>query len=131
MRRQAGFTLVSAIFLMVVLVMLGSALVTLSATQQVSSAQQVQAVRAGYAARAGIEWALGKIAAGGCPAGPTTLTPGGSLAGFSIAVTCAGAGHLQADGSTRLHYTVDSIATSGVYGSVDYVRRHVQARLDG
>lgn len=126
---QRGFTLVSAIFLMVVLVVLASSLVTLAAVQHVSSAQQIQALRADHAARAGIEWALGRIAGGACPAGPTSLAPGGSLAGFTVTVSCAAATHLLADGATQVHYTVDAVATSGNYGSVDYVRRHVQARL--
>lgn len=127
--RQRGFTLVSAIFLMVVLVILASSLVTLAAVQQVSSAQQLQALRADQAARAGIEWALGRIATGACPPGPTTLAPGGALAGFGVSVRCAAATHLLADGATQVHYTVDSVASYGAYGSVDYVRRHVQARL--
>lgn len=129
MRRARGFTLVSAVFLTVVLVALGVSLMTLSSVQHTTSAQQVQAARAGYAVRAGIEWAVAQAATpAGCPAGPTSFTPGGSLHSFTVTVTCAQATHDVA-GAAQPYYVVDVTAQSGAYGSPDYVQRRGQAKV--
>ena len=55
--REAGFSLVTAIFLLVILASLGAFIVTVAGVQQTSSALDVQGTRAYQAARAGIEWA--------------------------------------------------------------------------
>ncbi len=53
---QAGFSLISALFLLVVIAALGTFATTLLVTQQHSIALNVQGVRAYHAARSGIEW---------------------------------------------------------------------------
>jgi len=53
---QRGFSIVTAIFLIVVLGLLGVFIVTVVGMQQQSQALDVQGVRAYHAARAGIEW---------------------------------------------------------------------------
>ena len=53
---QSGFSLVTAIFLLVILASLGAFIVTISGVQQTSSALDVQGSRAYQAARSGIEW---------------------------------------------------------------------------
>jgi MSHA biogenesis protein MshP len=128
-KRSAGFTLVSAIFLMVVLVVLSVSLVTLSSVQHTTAAQQLQTSRATYAARTGVEWAVQK-AQGGCPAGPTTLTPGGTLSGFTVSVTCTATDHTL-PGGTQQYYVVDVTATAGTYGGPDYVSRRIQSKVLG
>lgn len=59
--RQRGFTIVSAIFILVVLAALGAFIVNVSTNQQIGSALDVQGVRAYQAARAGIEWGIYKV----------------------------------------------------------------------
>jgi MSHA biogenesis protein MshP len=88
-RRQAGFSLVTGIFLLVILAALGAFLVTVSGLFQVSSALDIQGARAYQAARAGIEWgAFQSLRNGVCPA-PTNLTFAGTgLADFTTTVTC-------------------------------------------
>lgn len=136
MKRAAGFTLVSAIFLVVVLSALGVSLVTLSSVANTTGAQNLQAVRAGYAARAGIEWAV-NMAATACPAGPTSLTLDGALAGFTVAVTCTQSTHSLPSNNvalasySQLYYIVDVTATSGTYGNPDFVMRKAQAKVLG
>ena len=133
MTRERGFTLVSAVFLTVVLVALGASLVSISAVQQTTSAQQLQAVRANYAARAGLEWAIGKATAPGVCAGTTTLpagTLGGQLASFAVTVQCTQTSH-DIDGTATSFYTVDVTVESGNYGSPDFVLRRVQAKVGG
>jgi len=93
---QRGFSLVSAIFLLIVLAGLAAAMVNVSVMQHTSAALDVQGTRAYQAARAGVEWGLYStlIAGGGtCPAGPTSFSPAApTLGGFSVTVTCINRG---------------------------------------
>lgn len=102
MNRPHGFAIVSAIFILVVLAMLGAFILNISASQHVGSALDVQGVRAYQSARAGIEWGLYQVQssngfddatpnARACPAATTSFAlPAGAtvLAGFTVTVTC-------------------------------------------
>lgn len=55
---HAGFAIVTAIFLLVVLAALGVGMMVFSTSQHAESAYDLQGARAYQAARAGIEWAL-------------------------------------------------------------------------
>ena len=57
-KMQKGFSLITAIFLLVVLGGLGAVMMTFFSAQQQSSAQDVLGSRAYPAARAGIEWSV-------------------------------------------------------------------------
>ena len=134
--RARGFTLVSAIFLMVVLVILGVSLVTISSVEHTSAAQQLQAMRATYAARAGAEWAAAK--ANGPPPNncaawpsPATLNPGGALSGFTVTVTCTSSSTHLLGATPQTYYVADIVAQSGTYGSVDFAQRRVQTKVLG
>ncbi len=100
-RTVRGFSLITAIFLIVILAALGAFMVTFTSLQQTTVQADVLGVRAYYAARAGIDWALyraldpentiapGAAAFAPCPVTTPTLTGlGGSLAPFSVTVTC-------------------------------------------
>jgi MSHA biogenesis protein MshP len=132
--RARGFSLVSAIFLMVVLVILGVSLVTISSVQQTTSAQLLQATRAQYAARAGAEWAAAQAASGTWCPGPgtetTTFTLPAPLDGFTAAVECTRATHTL-DGATRQVFVVTVTVTAGAWGSPDYVRRVLRTKVLG
>lgn len=134
--RNEGFALVTAIFLLVVLATLSVALVTISGVAHTTSAQHIQSVRANYAVRAGLEWAASQAAAA-CPPGPTTFTPGGVLDGFTVSVSCTRSGHtlptvdVTLPKATQQYYVVDVAATSGSYGSPDFVLRKGQGKVLG
>ena len=136
MRKAAeGFSLVSAIFMMVVLVILGVSLVTISSVQQTTAAQMLQVARANYAARTGAEWAAAQANSGTWCPGPaypaeTTFTLPAPVSGFSVTVSCTRTVHTL-DAATRQYFVVDVTATSGVYGSVDYVRRKLRTKVLG
>ena len=136
-KSQQGFSLVTAIFLLVVLGSLGAMMVTFFTAQQQSSALDVLGSRAYQAARAGIEWAAYNVESqtagtqwAGCP-GTQGLTPGGTLAAFSVSVTCTTASFVEG-GTTIYIYNIVSTA-SGVnnapVGSPDYVERVISAQL--
>jgi MSHA biogenesis protein MshP len=145
--RQAGFALVSAIFLLVILAGLGVAMVRLSTMQHQDSALDVQGVRAYQAARAGIEWGIFQRAANPTicsDAGVTTsFTPVGStFTGFVVTVTCTTNNALGgvSTQSVVIDSTACNIPTAGGAcprdrtaspppASADFVQRTVQARL--
>jgi MSHA biogenesis protein MshP len=62
--REAGFTIVQAVFVLVVLGMLGAYMVTMSTVQQATSTQALMQARAYQAARAGLEWGIVKAPEG-------------------------------------------------------------------
>ncbi|WP_205617013.1 hypothetical protein [Pelomicrobium methylotrophicum] len=83
----------AAVFLVVVLALLGAAVVTVFGLQQTASSLDLQGARALRAAQAGIEWGMYQVlvAQGGnaCPASPQNLTFGGTLSAFTVTVECA------------------------------------------
>ncbi|MFH0935175.1 MAG: agglutinin biogenesis protein MshP, partial [Pseudomonadota bacterium] len=91
-RIQQGFSLVSAIFLLVVLAGLGVAMVSISTTQNQGLAMDVMGSRAYQAASAGIEWAAYNIASNPGVPGANAFGPvagnalGGNLSEFEVAV---------------------------------------------
>jgi len=97
---QRGASLVTAIFLLVVLASLAVAMVTLSTTQQAASNLDLQGSRAYLAARAGAEWGVYQVTRNitPCPAGAPglrtlTFPAGASLSGFSVTVRCLRVDH--------------------------------------
>lgn len=132
MNAQRGFSLVSAIFMMVVLVILGASLVTISSVQHTTAAQLLQVARANYAARAGAEWAAAQAGSGAWCAAPATTSFAlpAPLDGFTIEVSCTRANH-AISASTLQYFVVDVTATSGTYGSLDYVRRKLRTKVTG
>ena len=127
---QRGFAIVAAIFLVVVLAALGAFMLTFSTVQHITSAQDVQGTRAYQAARTGIEWGAYQVLINSsCPA-PTSLTPGGTQAGFSVAVQCNSSfGPYSEGGNTVNMYQITSTASQGTLGSATYVERQLQATI--
>ncbi len=85
-----GVTLVSAIFLLVVLSGLGIALVSLSTSQEKASSLDLLGVQAYMAARSGLEWGLFQALqnGGACAASQTFQVPVGAPSTFSVTVQC-------------------------------------------
>ncbi|CAN5905379.1 hypothetical protein BH11PSE12_BH11PSE12_33010 [soil metagenome] len=131
--QQRGFSIVSAIFLLVVMASLGAVMLTFSSVQQATSAQDLEGTRAYQAARAGIEFGLYQVLT---PAGvatcgsTTTLTWGGSLAAFNddIQFSCSA---VFTEGATTITvYTITSTAhTSGAPGNSRYIERQLRATV--
>ena len=137
---QAGFTLASAIFLIVALAALGAFAVTVSGLNQSSSALDLQGARAYQAARAGIEWgayqtlqnSAGAFATAcntatyAAPTSQSLSGLGGTLASFTVTVTC-GSSSTSEGSATVVVYQVVSTATGG--GGAFQVERQLQATL--
>lgn len=87
--RQAGVSLVTAIFLLVVLSALGAAIVSLSAGQQISSALDLTGTRAYEAARSGVEVGLFQnTQAGQCAPQVSLVPPAPTMGAFTVTVRC-------------------------------------------
>lgn len=126
---QRGFSIVTAIFLLVILAALGAFMLTISTSQHMSSALDIQGTKAFRAARAGIEWGVAsvKASATACYAtNPTTLT----IDGHSVTVTCTMNSYDEA-GTTRYIFWLESTAkTGGNVGGLTYVERTVNAFVE-
>ena len=142
---QRGFSIVTAIFLIVVLALLGVFIVSVVGIQQSSQQIDLQGVRAYQAARAGIEWAafqvldpnnaLNPVPPGtcatlpACPAPSTTLPAlAGSLSPFTVTVTCGETATTEGNREIRV-FAIVSTATTGTVGTPGYINRQVQATL--
>ncbi len=148
-RSESGFSLVTAIFLLVVLAGLGAAMVTFFTTQQQSLAKDVLGSRAYQAARVGLEWAVYEIEQtpqtvpatlwAACPGALATVAnfPTGNLAGtlapFNVVVRCSSLPFTEgAAGPTIYIYDITSTATGvngAAAGSADYVERVMTIRM--
>jgi MSHA biogenesis protein MshP len=132
---QQGFSIITAIFLLVVLAFLGVAMVTFSTTQHQTVAMDVMGSRAYQAARAGVDWGAYQVLrnGGGCAA--TTTLPAGTLLGtlsqFNVSVTCGSvaASEVTATSGTVTVYSLSSTATFGTLGQPSYVERQIQITI--
>lgn len=132
--REAGFSLIAAVFLIVVLAALGAFAVRVAMSQYQSEDLHLLQARAQAAAEAGIEYganlALQHVPPT-CLGGKTLPLSQGALKGFVVTVTCNATTH-QIYSSTPpaglRPYTVYGLAARasyGTYGKPDYVARSV------
>ncbi len=126
--RQAGFSLVPALFLLVVLAALGLVAVRLAAVQQQTVVLAMQSGRAYAAARTGIQWsAYQALNNASCAAASINLTEGG-LAGFTVETDCSSTSHAEGPNTVNV-YVIDAFAWSGSYGNPDYVSRRMRSTV--
>ena len=130
-RRIGGFAIVSALFIIVALAVLGAFIAVISGGQQIGSTYDLNGSRAYYAARAGAEWgAAGVIGGAACP---STTPP--ALNGMTISVLCektasgdaveAGLGTIWTITSTACNQPAGG-ACPGNAGGANYVERRVR-----
>ena len=134
--RQRGFTLVTAIFIIVILATLVGYMVSLSGTQRATSLLALQGTRAYEGAHSGIEWGIQQAfttPATMCSAAPGS-TPtnfalsGPGLTGFSVTVTCDYTTHTEKSTTLSVYHLI-ALAEYGSYGSPDYVSRQLEATV--
>lgn len=131
-QRERGFSLVAAIFLIVVLAGLAAFAVQVTMSQSQGANLELLEARAQAAADAGIEYAANRAlkAPGWCSA-PTSPPPlllnTQGLKGYVVQVSCApSTGHLispPAAGTSYTVYALKATATYGAYGQPGFVSR--------
>ena len=134
-RRQHGFSIVAAIFILVVLAALAGFIVSVTTTQNLTFAQDVQGARALQAARAGAEYGVARwlsatpSAAADCVAGSTTVSLAGTpLPAFDVPVTVA---PTTAGGVDFCSITARAVATGTTVGTHAYIEREIQVIVEG
>lgn len=139
---QRGFSLVTAIFLLVVLASLGAVMMTFFTAQQQSSALDVMGARAYQASRAGIEWGAYQVLPNSAAAFATSCRPptgavsqvlpalGGTLSSFTVTVGCTATAHSEATATVTIYQVNSVAATQGLAaGNPDYVERQMTVTI--
>jgi MSHA biogenesis protein MshP len=138
--RQQGFALVAAIFIIVVLAMLGVMMVTIGGIQRATTSAAVLGARAYHAARTGVEWgihgALNNTVAtcGNSPSPPNPPTTNNfnlsvnGLNGFTVTVVCGYTEHRELNNPYNI-YVITATATFGAFGSDSYVSRTLRTTV--
>lgn len=131
MRPERGFSLVAALFLMVIGSLLVIAMSRLSTVQSGTSSLAIQQARALQAARAGLEWGIVRAGAG-CTASPTALnTAGSGFDEFRLEVSCRSQVYDAGTPSAFTLYWVTATAQNGDPGvRPDYAYRQLTATLE-
>jgi MSHA biogenesis protein MshP len=125
-RAQRGFSLVAALFLIVVVAALGAFAVRIGMGQQQTVNLALLSARALAAANSGIEYgAYQALNASNCASATLNLTEAG-LSGFTVAVTCSASAHSESGGTVDV-YRIEATASLGTYGMPDFVSRRVFA----
>ena len=120
---QKGFTLVQAVFIIVVLALLGAAMVQLIRVQTSTGIMALQGARAYHAARSGLEWGAARASAGESCSGYMPIE------GFDVAVDCENPFSFNEAGQDYVVYNINASAEFGTYGDVSYVSRQLQMRI--
>lgn len=137
---QRGFSIVSAIFLVVILSAMGVFMMRMVTVQHVTVAQDIQSIRAYQAARAGLEWGIFRT---GIPSGTKgTTCPNGAasssivmpalsndLSGFTVTVTCQVQIFSEDSAGDLAIFTITSTASSGQIGTPERIERRLEVRI--
>jgi len=128
MSGMRGFSLISTLFLLVVVSSLAAYMVSLATAQHTASALSAQYSRARYAAASGLEWVAYEIHSnpGACPPVPTSFT----AEGFSIVLKACARNAVTESGGNYALYDVTVAASRGSFGSPDYVSRSFRATIN-
>lgn len=122
MKQQRGMALVAALFLIVVLAILGTFAMRVGVSGEQDANASLMQNRALAAARSGIEFgAYRALVANACNVGVMPINVNltqGTLAGFNVSGTCQRNVH-----GAYFTYQITVTARRGTYGTPDYVSR--------
>ena len=129
-RRSAGFGLVAAMFLIIVVALLIAAMARLSSGQHATTSLAIQQARVYQAARSGLEWGITQAFNNrNCATGSPALA--GSLSEFTVAVTCSSSGHTNEQGIAITIFRFTATAQNGNPGArPDYAYRQLTAVVE-
>ena len=131
--RQRGFSLMTAIFLIVVIALLAGFMVTIGSIQKTTTAFSMVGSRAKFAAVSAVEWGAHHVlnVGGGptCFASPTLFTVSGGASGnFNVTLQCAETSVTEGP-TTYSVFDIDVIAEFGTSGQEDYFSRSISASI--
>lgn len=141
---EKGFSLITAIFLLVVLATLMGYMVSLRVVQQSTVVMSVQGARAFQAARSGLEYGIFQVLGPGATAASAAAwcaAPGSisfapvepALNSFRVTLGCLHSDHVEG-AVTVTSYEIDALAqngdfTSGSDAPPDYVSRRIRVTV--
>jgi len=126
-KNQQGITLIGAIFIMVVIGMLGQFLVNITASQRQTTLMALQSARAYQAANAGVELAIAQVVNNNNCVPSTTFIPPNSF--FNVNVTCQNSGTFTEDTKLTTVFQIRSQSEFNSFGEANYVSRTVEATI--
>ena len=116
-------SLVTALFILVVLSAIGGYMILAAGVQSQTTVMALQGVRAYYAARSGLEWGIFRdLASGSCANGTF------DVGDFSVSVDCRETIFTEG-GNDYTVFRISSLAEWGSYGDENYVSRQLTARV--
>lgn len=124
-RQQRGLSLITAIFIVVVLALIALFAVRSLGSQQAQNNQALIGLRAEYAARAGLQWGAAQALP---PTGSCAATSSLVIEGVAVTVSCVATDVIEA-GVTYQVFAIDVLAQSGVLGQPEYAQRSLSARF--
>lgn len=126
-----GFTLITALFLLVVVAALSVFMINISSVQHTTLVYGVQGARAMQGARTGLEWGIHQaLGSNTCPAATTFNTSGaGQLDNFTITVNCNDSDHIESGIAVRVFQITASAESGSFNGNLDYIFRSLQATV--
>lgn len=122
---QRGFSIVTAIFLVVVLASLGTYMLSITGAHHSTPVFAVQGARVYQAARSGIEWAVFRVVndanCATVTASPAFTTADPGLASITVTLTCSSP-------STNVYY-LQAISSYGNPADLEYVSRTINTTV--
>jgi len=134
MRHERGFSLIAALFVMVVVALAVVAMARLSVSTNGTISLAIQQARAYQAARAGLEWGIRKAVKDGFCMPSTSVALDGDLSDFSgVVVSCKQLTYAEREnGKTLTLHTLSAVSQNAASPSVrsDYAYRKLEARVE-
>lgn len=134
LNRQRGFSLITAVFIVVILSAIAAFMVVTSSRSQLQPQQAQLAANTYQAARAGLEWGIYQAIVNG-DVDPNACNSGGGfspagLANYTVTVTCTSSIHRDGGGGTDVRiFVVESVATTGTPGGLAFANRRMRATV--
>lgn len=124
-RRQRGFSLVAAVFVIAIaLLIVLAAVLTLSARNR-STVQALEASRALFAAQSGVDIAIARSLGGGC----TAVPPSVDIEGFTVTLGCSSPPPVDEAPDVYQIYTLTAVAQRGRFSDNTFISRRVRATV--
>jgi len=137
-KRVEGFSIVSVVFLLVILALIATYIINIGVLTRMSSTYAIQGQRAYFATKSGLEWIVFQVTNGAgpynCPAGsipPSSITISPlqqGLSNFQVVVTCSQITYNEGGNSFNLFF-VTAQGTYGTLGKPDYYSRQIVATV--
>lgn len=136
-RPQSGFGIVTALFMVTILSLLGGYLLYNANIQKSKSTLDLRAAKAVQAATTGIQWAAWQVnrsaSSNSCPNGgvPLDLTLTGNLKDFRVHIECTISNvSNKIDSSSVKTFDITATASSTDATANDYVERQFKAKIE-